>query len=215
MRGFSFALLFWAGQLPAQSFPSVADGAAHSTAHGASAVWRPASSRFAAVRQQGSPAAPTPRPMVQDPADQAIEYSDWYERRLTIHRWASYAILPLFAFQYAAGRELFAKSSDAPAWAKSGHGIAATGVAALFGTNTVTGVWNLWDSRKDPEGRARRTIHAVLMLAADAGFAATGLLAERAERSPDTRRLHRTIALTSVGTATIGYLTMLPPFRRD
>jgi hypothetical protein len=53
------------------------------------------------------------------------------------------------------------------------------------------------------------------MLAADAGFTATGILAERAERSADDRRLHRTISLTSIATATIGYLTMLPPLRRD
>ena len=53
------------------------------------------------------------------------------------------------------------------------------------------------------------------MLAADAGFAATGLLAETAERSPESRRLHRNIAISSVAVATASYLMMLPPFRRD
>jgi Na+/H+ antiporter NhaA len=146
---------------------------------------------------------------------QPIEYSDWYERRLTIHRVASYATLPLFAFQYAAGRELYDESTDAPAWAAKGHGIAATGVAALFGVNTVTGVWNMWDARKDPEGRKWRTAHAVLMLAADAGFTATGLLAETAERDPSARDRHRTIAIASVAVATTSYLMMLSPFRPD
>lgn len=146
---------------------------------------------------------------------QPVEYSDWYGRRLTIHRWASYATLPLFAFQYAAGRELYEKSNDAPAWAREGHGVAATGIVALFGVNTVTGVWNLWEARKDPEGRKTRTAHAVMMLVADAGFAATGLLAERAERSADDRRLHRTMAISSMSVATVSYLIMLPPFRRD
>ena len=146
---------------------------------------------------------------------QPVEYSDWYGRRLTIHRWASYATLPLFAFQYAAGRDLYKKSNDAPAWAREGHGVAATGIVALFGVNTVTGVWNLWEARKDPEGRKTRTAHAVMMLVADAGFAATGLLAERAERSPDDRRLHRTIAISSMSVATVSYLMMLPPFRKD
>lgn len=145
----------------------------------------------------------------------AVEYSDWYGRRLTIHKTASYAMLPLFAFQYAAGRELYENSSAAPAWAKTGHRIAATGVAALFTVNTVTGVWNLWDARHDAEGRKRRTAHAVLMLIGDAGFTATGLLADRAERSPDDRRLHRTIAISSVAVTTVSYLMMLSPFRKD
>jgi hypothetical protein len=149
------------------------------------------------------------------PRTAPVEYSDWYERRLTIHKWASYATLPLFAFQYVAGKQLYDKSTDAPSWAKRGHGIAATGVAVLFTVNTVTGVWNLWDGRKDPEGRKWRTAHGLLMLAADAGFTATGILAEKAERSADNRRLHRNIAISSVAVATVSYLMMLPPFRRD
>lgn len=156
------------------------------------------------------PAAPSDT--VQAPA---VEYSDWYGRRLTIHRWASYATLPLFAFQYAAGDQLYKKSVDAPEWAKRWHGPAATGIAVLFGVNTVTGVWNLYDARKDPEGRKWRTAHAVLMLAADAGFTATGMIAERAERSESARRQHRTIAVSSMAVATVSYLMMLPPFRRD
>jgi hypothetical protein len=154
-------------------------------------------------------AADTTRPSV------SVEYSDWYGRRLTIHRWASYATLPLFAFQYAAGSQLYEKSVDAPEWAKQGHGPAATGVALLFGVNTVTGVWNLWEGRKDPEGRKWRTAHAVLMLAADAGFAATGMLAEKAERSQSTRTQHRNIALTSIGVATVSYVMMLPFVRPE
>ena len=145
----------------------------------------------------------------------AVEYSDWYGRRVTIHRWASYATLPLFAFQYAAGDQLYRKSVDAPEWAKRGHGPAATGIAVLFAVNTVTGVWNLYEARKDPEGWKWRTAHAVLMLVADAGFTATGMLAERSERSESARRQHRTIALSSMGVATVSYLMMLPPFRRD
>jgi hypothetical protein len=53
------------------------------------------------------------------------------------------------------------------------------------------------------------------MLLADAGFTATGLLAEGAEESGDDRRLHRTVALTSIGVATASYVMMLKPFRRD
>jgi hypothetical protein len=145
----------------------------------------------------------------------AVEYSEWYGRRLTVHRWASYTTLPLFAWQYAAGRQLYAKGSEAPAWARKTHGAAATGVATLFGVNTVTGVWNLWEGRRDREGRTRRIAHAALMLTADAGFAATGMLAESSERSADRRRLHRNVAISSMAVATASYLVMIPPFRRD
>lgn len=150
---------------------------------------------------------------VRDTARQRpFTYSDGYELRATIHKRASFATLPLFAIQYAAGSQLFDKSTDAPGWAKSIHGPAATGVAALFAVNTVTGVWNLWEARPDPEGRTRRTIHGLLMLTADAGFTYTGMLAEQAETSPDKRRLHRQVALTSMGIATASYLIMALPF---
>lgn len=185
-----------------------------SAAVAAAVAAAPAAPVFAPRPAPALPAmAPTGR--ADRPHVQPVEYSDWYGRRLTIHRVASYATLPLFAFQYAAGRELYDHSTDAPAWARDGHGIAATGVAALFAVNTVTGVWNMWDTRRDPEGRKWRTAHAVLMLAADAGFAATGLLAETAERDADARSQHRTIAIASVAVATTSYLMMLPPFRRD
>ena len=145
----------------------------------------------------------------------AVEYSDWYTRRLTIHRWASWTMLPVFAAQYAAGTQLMQKGSDAPSWARNGHRALATATAGLFGINTVTGGWNLWEGRADPAGRKWRIAHSVLMLAADAGFTATGLLAEEAEGSGDRRRLHRTVAETSMGVAMVGWLMMLPPFRRE
>jgi hypothetical protein len=152
---------------------------------------------------------------VAAPRDTVFEYSAAYYRRLDIHRIGSYTMLPLFAFQYIAGTQLYDKSFEAPGWAKTGHRVAATGVAILFGVNTVTGLMNLYAGRKDPEERGRKIFHAVMMLAADAGFAATGILAERAESSGDDRSLHRTVALTSVGAATIGYLSMLDIFRKD
>ncbi len=149
------------------------------------------------------------------PRDTAFTYSAAYYRRLDIHRVGSYAMLPLFAFQYIAGSQLYDKSFEAPAWARTGHRVAATGVAALFAVNSVTGIMNLYEGRRDPDERKRKVFHAVMMLAADAGFAATGILAERAESSGADRDLHRTVALTSVGVATIGYLAMLDVFRRD
>ena len=79
-----------------------------------------------------------------------IEYSDWYEKRLEIHRIASWAMLPLFVGQYVTGTTLITKGTDSPQWVKTTHPILATGVAALFATNTVTGAWNWWESREDP-----------------------------------------------------------------
>lgn len=147
--------------------------------------------------------------------DTLFEYSAAYYKRLSIHRAGSYAMLPLFAFQYIAGSQLYDKSFEAPAWAKTGHRVAATGVAVLFTVNTVTGVMNLYEGRKDPDERGRKVFHAVMMLLADAGFTATGILAERAELAGDDRDRHRTVALTSVTIATIGYLSMLDIFRKD
>lgn len=156
-----------------------------------------------------------PRPVRRPrPRAQAVEYSEWYGRRLAVHRWASYTMLPTFAFQYVAGKQLLAKSSDAPVWAKSGHRIAATATAGLFGLNTLTGVWNLWDGRHDASGRKWRMAHSILMLLADGGFTATGLLATPAQSSASIRRLHEQIAIASMATAGVAFVMMVPPFRR-
>lgn len=165
-----------------------------------------------------APALPTvavPSSLASAPADTVFEYSAAYYRRLDVHRAGSYLMLPLFAVQIAAGSQLYDKSADAPSWAKTTHRVAATGVAALFVVNSVTGVMNLYEGRKDPEERGRKLFHAMMMLAADAGFAATGILAERAEGSADDRSLHRSVAIGSVAVATVGYLSMLDIFRRD
>ena len=150
-----------------------------------------------------------------EPADSLlppVEYSDAYYQRLAVHRVAAYTMLPIFAGQYLAGRELMARGSDSPRWVVTTHDALATGVLALFTVNTVTGLWNLWDARHDPEGRKRRWLHAGLMLLSDAGFAATGLLANSAENSQSLRALHRDVALASIGTALVGYSVMLPIF---
>lgn len=149
------------------------------------------------------------------PRRRAVRLSEAYHTRLRVHKAASYAMLPLFAAQYAAGDQLFKKGSAAPDWVQNSHGVLAAGIAGLFTLNTITGGLNWWETRRQEEGRAWRTTHAALMLLADAGFTATGLLAEGAEESGDDRRLHRTVALTSIGVATASYVMMLKPFRRD
>jgi hypothetical protein len=140
----------------------------------------------------------------------SIEVSEWYERRLRIHRYGAYATIPMFVFQAAAGNELYQKGSGADGWARNGHRIGATGLATVFGVNTVTGLWNLWDSRAVTQGRTRRTIHTLLMLASDAGFAYAGIkLSEDAEQSADARRKHRNTAYASMGVAVTGAGMML------
>jgi len=146
----------------------------------------------------------------------AVEYSNFYAVRLTIHRYASFATLPLFVAEYALGRSLYNTPPDSVSGSvRSAHGAVAAGIAGLFAINTVTGGWNLWDARKDPADRTRRYVHAALMLVADAGFVATGALApsRRAELAgtidPNRRRLHRTVAIASMSTALAGYLMML------
>ena len=140
----------------------------------------------------------------------SVEVSEWYERRLRIHRYGAYATIPLFVFQAAAGNELYQKGSGADSWARNGHRVGAASLATVFGVNTVTGLWNLWDSRTVPQGRTRRTIHALLMLASDAGFAYAGIkLSEDAEESADARRKHRNTAYASMGVAVTGAGMML------
>jgi hypothetical protein len=146
-------------------------------------------------------AAPAPRPM-------AFEYSDGYRTRLKIHKYASFATLPLFIAQFAVGQKLY--DGNASDGTRSAHTALAVSTAALFAVNTVTGVWNLYEGRKDPNRGTKRKIHGILMLAADAGFVATGVLAPDDEGegggNPST---HRTVALASMGVATAAYLMML------
>lgn len=161
------------------------------------------------------PQIPSPQElarMAQVPDD---EPSDWYYRRLKVHRVTSYALLPLFAVQYAAGAQLFDKGENAADWAKDWHGVGAATIAGVFAVNVATGVPNVIEIWHEPRDRKRRLFHASTMLVAAAGFTATGILAEEAEDGPSGRRLHRNVALGSMGVATIGYLSMLDLFRRD
>jgi hypothetical protein len=145
---------------------------------------------------------PRPRPKI-------VEVSEWYSRRLTIHRYVAYSTIPVFALQWAAGDRLYKHQADAPQWAKTTHRAGATALAGMFTVNTVTGLWNWWDSRSVPQGRALRTLHAFSMLAADAAFTYAGAkLSNEAETSFDKRRLHRTIALSSIGVTVLSGTAM-------
>ncbi len=124
-------------------------------------------------------------------------------------------MLPLFAGEYATGSRLMSQGTSSPAWIKRAHPLFADGVLALFAVNTVTGAWNLWDARRSSDGRTWRTIHSVLMLAADAGFTYVGSLSRSAKESGAVRQRHRAFAIASGGTAVLSVVMMLPLIRRD
>ena len=100
--------------------------------------------RIAAERRPGR-AARRPVP---------VEYSEGYKTRAKIHKIASFATLPLFVANYFVGQDLYNNPGDE---SKKGAARRAwsprTGV--LFGVNTFTGAWNLWEGRKDPNHRTQ------------------------------------------------------------
>ena len=124
------------------------------------------------------------------PPSKAFEYSDAYHTRAKIHKYASFATLPLFVTEGILGQSLY---NDPTSGKKTAHLAVATGIGTLFGINTVTGVWNLVEARKDPKGSTRRWVHGLLMLGADAGFLATAATgpAARMASAPTTVRAAR------------------------
>lgn len=121
-------------------------------------------------------------------------------------------MIPVLGVQYWTGQKLYdAQKSgfEREDWAKTLHGASAVGVAGIFGINTITGVWNLWDSRHTEDHRWLRLSHSVIMLGADAAFAYTGLkLAGEAEDSQQKRDEHRRVALYAIGVSTASGVVM-------
>jgi hypothetical protein len=173
-------------------------------------------------------ASPTLLARVQEAAEQAAaeeppptarptayQYSEGYATRLKVHKYASFATLPIFVAQAIVGQKLY----DGDTSLKGAHTGLVAATAGLFAVNTVTGVWNLREGRKDPNHRTKRMIHGLLMFVADAGFVATGVLAPH-EREVELGQplngggggdpaTHRAVAYASMGVATVSYLMML------
>jgi hypothetical protein len=157
-----------------------------------------------------STAAEADAPPSQTPRHVAFEYSDGYKTRAKIHKYAAVATLPLFASEFYLGQSIYNTPSDSR---KNAHIAIGTGIMGLYAVQTVTGVWNLVEGNRDPNGHKRRLIHGILMLASGAGFAVTPMTApgerdffEFGRRNAST---HRAVALTSIGIGTAGYLMML------
>lgn len=150
----------------------------------------------------GAQTARTPR---------AFEYSDGYQTRDKIHHVASYAMLPLFAVDAYLGQHMFNNPGDITPAMQTAHRAMGWGIAGLFGVNTVTGLWNLTEARKDPNGLGRRMVHATLMLVADAGFAATAFTRPNIATDiyTEKKNQHLALAYASVSVATVGYVIML------
>jgi hypothetical protein len=142
-----------------------------------------------------------------DTPAQAIEHSDLYYTRLTIHRWTSYAAVPLLVAQYVVGQQV-----DDGDGSRSTHQALATGIAAVFAVNTVTGGWNLAESWKEP-GKLRKA-HSVLMLLADVALVGTFATAPEGDdddgEDEGSTGTHRALAISSGGLAITGFALMIP-----
>ena len=144
----------------------------------------------------------------------AIQHSDAYQTRAKIHKYASFATLPLFAAEVALGQSLYNGTANTGG-KRTAHSVVGGGIIGLVGVNTVTGAWNLFgEGRRDKEGRTLRLVHGLLMMASDAGFLATWASGPkstgRGATTFDTDRVrHRNMAIASVSVGTAGYLLML------
>ena len=176
----------------------------------------------------GRPVAPLayrsfllPADAVQQPAGQtlhpvAIEHSDAYQTRAKIHKYASFATLPLFATELWLGQSVFNAPPGGAGSKKGAHIAVGSGIIGLFAVNTVTGAWNMFGSEggQEKEGRTLRLVHGLLMMAADGGFLATWATAPHGDRFGTAsnvnngRSTHRDIAIGSIGVGTAGYLLM-------
>ncbi|HEY4100461.1 MAG TPA: hypothetical protein VGM20_06255 [Gemmatimonadales bacterium] len=161
-----------------------------------------------------SAAMPQQRPM-------AIQLSNGYYTRLHIHLLASYVTLPVMATEFVLGEKLISDERQGLRGSSAltgAHSATAIALVSLFGINTVTGVLNLYEARHVSDGRVRRTIHSILMLAADAGFAYTASVAGSAKLRRDVTPTpgtlpsgadrHRTAAIASISVATAATLMM-------
>jgi len=143
----------------------------------------------------------------------AIEYSDAHETRAKIHKYASWATIPLMATEFALGEKLYNDPNSLTSGMRGVHGAVGAGLIGLFGVQSVTGMWNLLDARSAP-GHRRRLLHGLIMLAAEGGLVASAASAPGHGRNDlinfdANRSTHRNIAFVSMGVGTAGYLFML------
>jgi hypothetical protein len=155
----------------------------------------------------------SPSASSQGPASRpkAFSYSTGYATRHKIHKYASFATLPLIVSEAIVGQKLMNDRSNSSL--RSAHSGLTAGLGVLFGLESVTGIWNMLEARKKPSGHGKRMLHGILMLAADVGFVATAATAphrnEHGIANNSNASTHRAIAYGSFGVATVSYLYML------
>src|SRR6478672_5678322 len=88
----------------------------------------------ALAQNEGGPESPDPLPQAHPTA---ITYSEAYQTRLKIHKYASYATLPLFATELALGQSLYNNPDTRGGATKTLHGVVGTEIVGLFGVNSV------------------------------------------------------------------------------
>jgi len=143
---------------------------------------------------------------------QAIEYTDAYYTRAKIHKIASWATLPLLGTEAILGQNVYNNPPGQQSSSRTAHIVVGTAITSFFAAQTVTGVWNMVDSWKDPNHQKLRRAHSFMMLGASAGFVAayaTGPGEHNLVTFNQDKRTHRTIVFTSMGVATASYLLML------
>ncbi|BCS31004.1 hypothetical protein TBR22_A02030 [Luteitalea sp. TBR-22] len=147
------------------------------------------------------PVATTPAPKL------AFEYSEGYQKRAKIHKLASWATLPLFGAEAIIGSSLYSSPTEGK---KDAHLVIGGAIGALFAVNTVTGVWNLLEARKDPTFGKRKWAHALLMMGADVGFVATAATGPGEGGDYDSQKsTHRAVVISAIAMSTTAYLIML------
>jgi len=139
----------------------------------------------------------------------SVEYSDTYHTRVSIHKALSWAMVPLFVGSGYTGFQLRNKKEAAPQWVRDVHGPLAGATAVVFGMNTLTGAWNLWEGRKDPAGRTKRLVHGALFLAAAAGFTYVTAAGDDIRAYGKPNHWHRDIALASMSVSLVSWSLML------
>jgi len=138
-----------------------------------------------------------------------------YFVRRKIHKYVSFATMPLIVSQAIVGQRLMDRTGDESGSLRSAHSALTAGLGAVFGIESVTGVWNMLEARKNHIRSKKHLIHGILMLAADAGFVATAALApggdddEGGNRGTNRASTHRAVGYASLGVATVSYVYML------
>jgi hypothetical protein len=133
--------------------------------------------------------------------------SDGYATRLKIHQIGAIAMLPLVATEFVLGQSMI-NDENRSSGVRTAHKITALTIGTVAGVNTITGALNWWETRKNPDGRTRRTVHALLMLAADAGFVWTASAAGNAKNDIGGARHHRALAEASISLTVLSSVMM-------